>query len=58
MYIKTELESVIHNHGHKEESWNFMEVCLFMPYLQRVNNVLQMGEDGGTRLRKKGMAFD
>ena len=37
-----------------EESQDLQEVCLFMPYLQRVNNVIHMGEDGRTRLRTNG----
>ena len=41
-----------------EESPNFLEVCVFMPYLQSVNNVLQMGEDGRTRFRQREMTFN
>ena len=29
-----------------EKSQNLLEVCLFMPYLQSLNDVLMLGEDG------------
>ena len=35
----------------------FLEVCLSMPYLQRVNNGLLLGEDGQQRLRQRGNEF-
>ena len=71
VYIKTKLKSmlfiimvtiiiiiVIKYTCASEESQNFLEVYLLMPYLQSVNNVLLLGEDGKQRLRQRVMTFD
>ena len=70
VYIKTKLKSmlfiimvtiiiiVIKYTCAFEESQNFLELCLLMPYLQSVNNMLLLGEDGKQRLRQRVMTFD
>ena len=66
---KPNLNHVIHNHGDNNnnskkytcafaKSWNLLEGCLFMPYLQSVNSVLLLGEGGKQRLRQRVMTFD
>ena len=64
---KPNSSQVIHNHGDSnnnrrytcafEKYWNLLEVCLFMPYLQSVNNVLLLGEDGKQKAKAKGNDF-